>query len=396
MPPAPLAPRVYVDVHIIQTVPPANMNRDDQGNPKDAVYGGVRRSRVSSQAWKRATRMHFAESRPVEDHATRTRAVAAALAERLGPVPGVPDEESAVRLATALLAPLGIKAGKKEGDIAYLFFYGQSQLDRLVALVADRAPELLALDDKALTEEAAGLGVQEVFRTGHPLDVALFGRMVADLATLRVDASTQVAHALSTHAVDLEFDYFTAVDDETERRKETGAGMIGNIGFNSATLYRYATVGLHQLLSNLSPGRTGGAAWPAAVSGVRDFVTSFARSVPAGYGNSFAHRTLPSLVAVVVRTDQPVNLVSAFEAPVTPGEQQGIAAASVMRLADEHAKVAELWGEPAPYTSAVHAFGQDSRVAGAVEAAFGAGRNFGALLDGLEAHLEGAYRTEPV
>ncbi|MEU8564636.1 type I-E CRISPR-associated protein Cas7/Cse4/CasC [Streptomyces cyaneofuscatus] len=394
MPPAPSAPRAYVDVHIIQTVPPANMNRDDQGNPKDAVYGGVRRSRVSSQAWKRATRLHFAESRPVEDHATRTRAVAAALAERLGEAK-VADEKSAVRLATALLAPLGIKAGKKEGDTAYLFFYGQRQLDRLVALVADRAPELLALDDKALAEETAGLGVEEIFRTGHPLDVALFGRMVADLATLRVDASTQVAHALSTHAVDLEFDYFTAVDDETQKRNETGAGMIGHIGFNSATLYRYATIGLHQLRHNLSLGQEEGAAWPATVAGVRDFVTSFARSVPAGYGNSFAHRTLPSLVAVVVRTDQPVNLVSAFEAPVST-QEQGIAAASAVRLANEHARVAELWGDAAPYTAAVHAFGRGGQAAETVEAAFGAGRDFRGLLDGLEAHIDSAYRAEPV
>ncbi|MEV0846278.1 type I-E CRISPR-associated protein Cas7/Cse4/CasC [Streptomyces sp. NPDC049954] len=398
MPPAPLTPQVpraYVDVHIIQTVPPANMNRDDQGNPKDAVFGGVRRSRVSSQAWKRATRLHHAESRPVEDHATRTRAVAAALAERLRVLPGVPDEESAARLATALLAPLGIKAGKKEGDTAYLFFYGQRQLDRLVALIAERVPELLALGDKALTETVAGLGVQEVFRTGHPLDVALFGRMVADLASLRVDAATQVAHALSTHAVDLEFDYFTAVDDETHRKNETGAGMIGHIGFNSATLYRYATVGLHQLRHNLSLGREEGAAWPATIAGVRDFVTSFARSVPAGYGNSFAHRTLPSLVAVVVRTDQPVNLVSAFEAPVVSGEQS-IAATSAARLADEHAKVAGLWGEPAPYEGVVHAFDPDDAAGKAVEKAFGPGQSFRALLAGLEAHLESAYRTGAV
>lgn len=395
MPPVPLTPRAYVDVHIIQTVPPANMNRDDQGNPKDAVYGGVRRSRVSSQAWKRATRMHFAENRPVEDHATRTRAVAADLAARLRPLPGVPGEESATRLAVALLAPLGIKAGKKEGDTAYLFFYGQRQLDRLVELVADRAPELLALGDKDLTKTVEGLGVQDVFRTEHPLDVALFGRMVADLASLRVDAATQVAHALSTHAVDLEFDYFTAVDDETHKKNETGAGMIGHIGFNSATLYRYATIGLHQLRHNLSLGRKEGAAWPATVAGVRDFVTSFARSVPAGYGNSFAHRTLPSLVAVVVRTDQPVNLVSAFEAPVTAGDRS-IAASSAARLADEHAKVAGLWGEPAPYQAVVHAFDQGSEAATAIEKAFGAGQSFQELLTGLEAHLDHAYRAEAV
>lgn len=384
----PQFPRAYVDLHVIQTVPPANMNRDDQGNPKDAMYGGVRRSRVSSQAWKRATRMHFAQNRPEEDHATRTRGVAAALTEKLSALPGVPDEESAARLATSLLAPLGIKAGKKAGDTAYLFFYGQRQLDRLAALIADRVPELLALSDKKREAAVAELGVQEIFRTEHPLEVALFGRMVADLASLRVDAATQVAHALSTHAVDLEFDYFTAVDDETRRRNETGAGMIGHIGFNSATLYRYATVGLHQLKHNLAAGRESGAAWPATVAGVREFVTSFARSVPSGYGNSFAHRTLPSLVAVVVRTDQPVNLVSAFEAPVRL-DGASIAATSAMKLADEHAKVTERWGEPASYAAVVHAF--DKEPATAVEDAFGAGQSFPELLAGLEGHLDRTF-----
>ncbi|WP_440571838.1 type I-E CRISPR-associated protein Cas7/Cse4/CasC [Streptomyces sp. KR2] len=384
----PQIPRAYVDVHVIQTVPPANMNRDDQGNPKDAMYGGVRRSRVSSQAWKRATRMHFAQNRPEEDHATRTRGVAAALTEKLSTLPGVPDEESAARLATSLLAPLGIKAGKKAGDTAYLFFYGQRQLDRLATLITGRAPELLALSDKKREAAIAELGVQEIFRTEHPLEVALFGRMVADLASLRVDAATQVAHALSTHAVDLEFDYFTAVDDETRRRNETGAGMIGHIGFNSATLYRYATVGLHQLKHNLAAGREPNAAWPATVAGVREFVTSFARSVPSGYGNSFAHRTLPSLVAVVVRTDQPVNLVSAFEAPVRL-DGESIAAISAMKLANEHAKVTERWGEPASYEAVVHAF--DKEPATTVEEALGAGQSFPELLSGLEAHLDRTF-----
>ena len=111
--------------------------------------------------------------------------------------------------------------------------------------------------------------------------------MVADIPDLNVDAATQVAHALSTHATELEFDYFTAVDDENEK-EETGAGMIGTIGFNSATLYRYATVGLHQLMENLPDA-------DAALDAVGLFVSSFARSMPTGYANSFAHRTLPSL-----------------------------------------------------------------------------------------------------
>ncbi|WP_405985552.1 type I-E CRISPR-associated protein Cas7/Cse4/CasC [Streptomyces sp. NBC_00872] len=371
------APRTYVDVHILQTVPPANLNRDDQGNPKEAYFGGVRRSRVSSQAWKRATRTHFTERLPAQDLATRTRRIGGALAKRIAAMTDL-DAEAASRLAGALLAPLKISAGKKEGDTAYLFFYGRRQLDAVAALVGDRATELVALDEEELTAEIKQLSVQKEFSTGHPMDVALFGRMVADIPALNVDAATQVAHALSTHAVELEFDYFTAVDDEQEKGEETGAGMIGTIGFNSATLYRYASVGLHQLVDNLTDQE-------AAVTAVEEFMTSFARSIPSGYGNSFAHRTLPSLVAVTVRSDQPVNLVSAFEEPVTGST--GIAAASASRLAHEHARAASCWGDTPDFTAVCHTFDTTGDTAKLLEHTFGEALSFPRLLGDLRAHL---------
>ncbi|MFE2045959.1 type I-E CRISPR-associated protein Cas7/Cse4/CasC [Streptomyces sp. NPDC059477] len=375
---APPSPRTYIDVHILQTVPPANLNRDDQGNPKEAYFGGVRRSRVSSQAWKRATRTHFSERLPEQDLATRTRRIGGALAGRIASVSGL-DDEAASRLASALLASLKISAGKREGETAYLFFYGRRQLDAVAALVKDRAAELAALEDEELAAEIKQLSVQEKFSTGHPMDVALFGRMVADIPALNVDAATQVAHALSTHAVELEFDYFTAVDDEQEKGEETGAGMIGTIGFNSATLYRYATVGLHQLLANLTDDE-------AAVTAVEEFLTSFARSIPSGYGNSFAHRTLPSLVAVTVRSDQPVNLVSAFEEPVA-ASTSGIAAASAAQLAREHAKAVSTWGHTPAFTALCHTFPATGDTAELLEHTFGEALPFPRLLDGLRAHL---------
>jgi CRISPR system Cascade subunit CasC len=371
--------RTYIDIHLLQTVPPANLNRDDQGNPKEAYFGGVRRSRVSSQSWKRATRLHFAERIPEQDLATRTKRIAGQLTGRIKESSGV-EAEAAARLAGALLAPLKISAGKKAGDTAYLFFYGRRQLDAVADLVKDQAAELAALDDTDLAEHIKELPVQEKFRTGHPMDVALFGRMVADIPALNVDAATQVAHAISTHAAEVEFDYFTAVDDENEK-DETGAGMIGTIGFNSATLYRYATVGLHQLVENLSDE-------DAAITAVDEFVNSFARSAPTGYKNSFAHRTLPSMVAVVVRGDQPVNLVSAFEEPIAGSS--GIAAASARRLAREHATAVRNWGNKPAFTAVTHTFDSETgTTAEALEAAFGKAITFEALQAGLRAHLTG-------
>lgn len=371
--------RLYIDVHIIQTVPPANLNRDDQGNPKEAYYGGHRRARVSSQAWKRATRADFAEHAPKEEHATRTKRIAAELAKRLAGRTGL-DAEPAARLAAALLEPLGIKAGKKAGDTAYLMFFGYRQLEDIVDLVADQAAELAALEDEQLAKAVKDLPVAEKLERGHPMDVALFGRMVADIPSLNVDAATQVAHALSTHAVELEFDYYTAVDDENPK-EETGAGMIGTIGFNSATLYRYATVNLRQLVDNL--GDT-----DAALTAVDAFVEHFARSIPSGHQNSFAHRTLPSLLAVVVREDQPVNLVSAFERPlVATDEGEGLAADSAVRLAVEYDRATRQWGDTPVHSAICHTFDPDGHTGERLTTILGPNTTFPAMITGLRSCL---------
>ncbi|MFD9287595.1 type I-E CRISPR-associated protein Cas7/Cse4/CasC [Streptomyces sp. NPDC060030] len=380
--------RLFIDIHIVQTVPPSNINRDDQGNPKEAIYGGVRRSRVSSQAWKRASRHHFDALALPADRATRTKRLTGELTARIARTAGL-EREEATRIATALLAQLGLSRGKKPGETAYLLFYGNAQLDAVAALVADRAADLAALKDRDLAKAVKEIPVAETFKTGHPVGVALFGRMVADIPALNVDAAVQVAHALSTHETQLEFDYFTAVDDQNEQ-EETGAGMIGTIGFNSATLYRYATVGFEQLRDNL------GADTEMALDALHRFVESFALSAPTGYQNSFAHRTRPSVIAVVVRADQPVNLVSAFEEPVLP--QAGIQASSARRLAEEHITAGHMWGDTPLLTLVSHAFAEHEPrtkdTAEALNQAFGESAAFPDLLMALRRGVASALEDK--
>lgn len=337
-----MSPRTYVDVHILHTVPPSNLNRDDAGTPKQAMYGGVRRARVSSQAWKRATRTAFTDrlQLPPQQLGVRTKRIARLLADRLAERTGL-DDTAAVRLSTNLLKDIAVTPSKTQAsETSYLLFFGNSQLDAIANLVAGNAAELAAIsDDEALAAAVKDLPVREALTAGHPLDVALFGRMVADLSMLNVDAATQVAHALSTHAAEIEFDYYTAVDDAKDPRKEdAGAAMIGTVEFTSATLYRFATVGVHQLLDNL-----GGDA-EMTVTALAAFLEAFVYSMPAGHQNTFAHRTLPSLVSVVVRDDQPVNLVSAFEAPVRAAQGQGVARKSAELLAAELERASSAWG----------------------------------------------------
>lgn len=351
---------LYVDVHVLQTVPPSNLNRDDAGSPKQAVYGGVRRARVSSQAWKRAARSQFVSLLPADRLATRTKKITSLVADRLAKQTDLPVEE-ATRIATRLLQPLGITPGRKAAETAYLLFLGRAQLDAITALVAGRVGELAAMTDEELDAAVKDLPVREHLSRGHPVDVALFGRMVADIPSLNVDAATQVAHALSTHPVDIEFDYFTAVDDENPR-EDTGAGMIGTVEFNSATLYRFATVGVHQLLDNLDKDAD------ATLHALHAFVTAFVRSMPTGHQNSFAHRTVPHLVAVAVRDNQPVNLVSAFESPVHPNA--GLAGESARRLAAESRQATDVWALT-PLTFAA-SYPADLDSDGVLAAAFGA------------------------
>lgn len=294
----------------------------------------------------------MAEGQPVGDRATRTKRLAKMIADSLVRRSGT-DPDIATRLAVAVVSASKITMDKKDpAETSYLMFFGQTQVDALADIIAERYEELSLLDDKALPDAAKTVDVVGVLGKGHPVDVALFGRMVADLAQLNVDAATQVAHAISTHPVEIEFDYYTAVDDEN-LAEETGAGMIGTVEFNSATLYRFATIAVHQLAENLSD-RT------AVAPAVRSFVDAFLRSMPSGKQNSFAARTRPAMVLIVVREDQPVSLATAFEAPVR--SPNGIEAASAVRLAQEFATSTEMWGDRPLFAGAsFHAVGGEAR-----------------------------------
>jgi len=375
----------YVDIHLLQSVPPSNLNRDDAGSPKQALYGGVRRARVSSQAWKRATRKMLAEAVAETDRSTRTRRIATLLARRLVQANPELDDESAVRLSTTLLEPLGIKTAKKKSEAsdpetAYLLFFGRAQLDEIIEAVAPMATTLAKKSSKELQQELP-IDVKAVLRRGHPLDVALFGRMVADLPDLNVDAACQVAHAISTHSVEVEFDYFTAVDDEKSRDAgdDAGAAMIGSVEFNSATLYRYATLGIEQLIENI------GERDEVVADSVRCFSDAFVRSMPTGHQNSFANRTLPEVVLVTVRSDQPVNLVTAFESPVWSAK--GYVAESARRLAAAHLDVVQRWGSPPDFLGCTYRADLASGDS-VVENAFGKSLPFPALLDQLADHVK--------
>jgi CRISPR system Cascade subunit CasC len=350
----------HIEVHVLQALPPSNVNRDGDGSPKSARYGGKRRARVSSQSWKRATRLHF----PDTDQGVRTKLLAAEVAKHLVSQHNYSDD-AADKAALDALAKARIGGGKgKEkptGELRYLLLFGEDLPARIAQAVVD----------KKLTENS----VKELIGTAEkPLSLALFGRMIADDKSLSVDAACQVAHAISTHETASELDYYTAVDDL--RIEDAGAGMIGEIGYQSAVLYRYANVNLDLLASNMNGSKAD------AVDGVKKFVGSFVTSMPSGYNNSTAPGTLPKLVAVVIRDGhRPVSLADAFENPVTA--DGGFMEPSAKRLAAEYESVAD-WVGAAP-TVLAHRLTGDT--ATTVQKAFGPNHTLQELIDSIESKL---------
>lgn len=330
----------FVDFHALQTVPASNLNRDDTGSPKSMTFGGVRRARVSSQAWKKAMRDYFVENYDENESGVRTLEIPTMIADEImrqqaeavstageasAPVEDGQQEaearqltrEEAEELAVEALGYAGIKlakADKKTGrrQVAALLFVSRAQVQNIAAIMLDGS-----LDDKERKNK-----VKDALRRGHAVDMALFGRMVADDPSLNVEAAAQVAHSLGVTAVTPEFDFYTAVDDHS-LEDHAGSAMMGTIEYNSSTYYRYADVSLAQLMDNLGD--------PEAVGdAVGMFTKAFIEALPGGKQNTFAAQSLPSAVVVTVRAGRPVSYANAFVNPVRGGHNDSAQAEAAL------------------------------------------------------------------
>ncbi len=340
--------KAFIDVHILQSVPPSCINRDDTGSPKSAAYGGVRRARVSSQAWKRATRLRFSDELDEKELGVRTRRVVDLVVEEIGRLRDTLSAEDRERLAVAVVSATGLKLEKsRRGDhqkSEYLVLVSRQQAATLASIAVDLLDEEDEALDSAISRiEKARKEAKAALAMGNSVDLALFGRMVANDTDLNVDASCQVAHAISVHAAETEFDYFTAMDDIRGEAAEgegqdAGAGMIGTVEFNSATLYRYATIDVGELYRNLGDNEE------ATRRGIEAFLRAFVLSMPSGKVNTFANNTLPDGVVITLRGDQPVSWVGAFETPVRPGQAGGYTKAAAEAMIEWARSIEEAYG----------------------------------------------------
>lgn len=328
-----------LEVHILQNFAPSNLNRDDTGSPKDAFFGGVRRARISSQSLKRAMREYFTAQQLLdpEDRAVRTKRLVQELVDRLVEL-GRGAEEASPKVIAAL-GGMGLKVD--EGKTQYLLFLGEREIRQMADLIHQRWDDLKVevsegkkgKDAKKEAKNAvpAELGKQlrETLDGGRAVDVALFGRMLADLPERNADAAAQVAHALGTGRAEREFDFYTAVDD-LKPDDTAGADMLGTVEFVSATYYRYINLDLEQLQSNLQDDQH------LLLRGVEAFLKAAIFAAPSGKQNTFAAHNLPSFVGFTVRRNaSPRSLANAFERPVSGKSQAGLVGESLERLGEE-------------------------------------------------------------
>jgi CRISPR system Cascade subunit CasC len=335
---------MFVELHMIQNFAPSNLNRDDTGSPKECEFGGYRRARISSQCLKRAVRMRFPEILPERELATRSKRV---VMERAVPALVARGHEAPMARAAVERALAAVKLGvNDDAETQYLLFLANSEIEALVEACHRNFEQLSkAVEKSAKTKKEAQKeipdevrkAVETVLDGGKASDLALFGRMIADLPDKSRDAAAQVAHAISTNRISPEFDYYTAVDD-LNPKGETGAGMIGTVEFNSACFYRYANVDLAQLANNLKGDRE------LAGRTLEAFIRASIEAVPSGKQNSMAAQNPPSFVMAVVRRAGLWSLANAFLTPVSPHEKEDLVRQSIGRIDHEWGALTRMYG----------------------------------------------------
>lgn len=322
----------FLQLHFLTPYAPSNLNRDDLGRPKTALFGGSQRLRVSSQSLKRAWRTSDVFERELEGHlGTRTKRFGELVLPLLQK--GM-DEKKAAKIATVLVNEFGkaTEDGRETEQLVHITPEEKRHLEKLArALAAD--------DGRAPTDEERNALIG---RARGAADIALFGRMLAAKTEFNVEAAAQVAHAISIHKVAIEDDYFTAVDDLKTSKEDAGAGHVGTQEFASAVLYHYACIDRALLAENLGGDQ--------ALVGktLRAFGEACFTVAPNGKQASFAARSRAHFALVERGSAQPRSLASAFLRPVSGDD---LLAQGVRELLAMRQKLDTVYGESQPSSS---------------------------------------------
>lgn len=321
----------FLQFHVLTSYGPSNPNRDDQGRPKQAMVGGAPRLRLSSQSVKRALRESSFFALDLKGNlGIRTKRLYEGLVEQL--VKGGAAVTSAHKAAEEVAGIFGkLEAPRKDAPEAKvattLAFISPAEW----ALAHDMAAKVLVGDALPKDKDLKKLVLR---RADGAVDIAMFGRMLADDADFNRDAAVQVSHAITTHAAQAEEDWYSAVDD-LNKAEDTGAAHLGESAFGSGIFYQYVCVNVDLLMENL-----GGDA-DLAARGLNALSRALAVATPTGKQNSHAHRPRACYIRAERGPQAPRDLTGAFFHPI---KMQPWAAQSVAALEDTAAKIDRAYG----------------------------------------------------
>ncbi|PAT33299.1 type I-E CRISPR-associated protein Cas7/Cse4/CasC [Vandammella animalimorsus] len=306
----------FIQLHTLISYPPANLNRDDLGNPKTAKLGGVDRLRISSQSLKRAWRTsELFQQALAGSIGTRTKRLGVEVFDAL--IKAGIAEKQARAWAEQIAKVYGAAKKDKPLEIEQLVHIAPEERGSLDALVATLAQEKRAPTD----DELDGL-----LHAHTAVDVAMFGRMLAAKPEMNGEAAVQVAHAIGVHASPIEDDYFTAVDDLNQ--SDPGAAHIGESGFAAAVFYQYVCIDRGLLKSNLGGDEA------LTQKALRALAQAVLTVGPTGKQNSYASRAYAHYALAEKGAQQPRSLSLAFVKPVTDDDYPSAATAALQRVRD--------------------------------------------------------------
>lgn len=325
---------MLIEIHAIQNHSPANLNRDDLGAPKTCYFGGVLRSRISSQCIKRSIRM--SEEFKQLLGGVRTRQLAKLIADKVA-------GKDAKKRAEDILKACGFKPKETKqntdetADKSKMLVYASKEaIEEMAKLLQDNDRK----NDDKLAKEFGKLIAE---RTAVP-DMALSGRMLEpdksstiwEKLNTTVEAALQVAHAISTHEARPEVDYYVAADDIPG--EDAGAGYVDEAMFASACFYKYFSIHWETLVENLKNNDK------LAAHTVGAFIRGAAMVNPTGKQNSFAAHNPPDGMLIEIKST-PISYANAFAKPVNTSDCD-ILSQSIAQLAQYIRDIDTGYGKP--------------------------------------------------
>lgn len=315
----------FVQLHLLTAYPPANLNRDDQGNPKTAKMGGYDRLRVSSQCLKRTWRTSDLFQAAMNSHlGIRTKLLGRDIYKQF--IIGGIKEKDAKEWTKLLAGVFGaLKKADKNDPLAEL------EIEQLVHVSPAERQAIKALTEKLIAEQRTPEKDELNLLRLHEqaVDIALFGRMLASSPAFNIEAACQVAHAISVHPVVIEDDYFTAVDDLNDGLEDMGAAHIGETRFAAGLFYSYICINRELLIKNLDHNEA------LANKAICALTEAAVKVAPEGKQNSFASRAYASYVLAEKGDQQPRSLSVAYLKPINRHDNEDFIADAVNAIIEQ-------------------------------------------------------------